>query len=103
MEINRRAFIGSLGGAAAVQAMSPNARAEALEHYMIEQLDGSEGINEEEDNVSLPFYDPERPVPRGTGRLFAENKNLKPMPGLKRAVPRRLQRLVRRHAGIPAE
>ena len=79
MEIDRRAFIGSLGGVAAVQAMSPNARAEALEHYMIEQLNSSEGINEE-DNVTLPFYDPERPAPRGTGRLFAENKNLKPMP-----------------------
>ena len=80
MEIDRRAFIGSLGGVAAVQAVSPSARAEALEHYMIEQLNSSEAINEEEDNVNLPFYDPERPVPRGAGRLFAENKNLKPMP-----------------------
>ena len=62
---------------AAVQAMSPNARAEALEHYMIEQLNSSAGSTDEaEDNVKLDFYDPERPVPRGAGRLFAE----KPMP-----------------------
>ncbi len=81
MEIDRRAFIGSLGGVAAVQAMSPNARAEALEHYMIEQLNSSAGSTDEaEDNVKLDFYDPERRVPRGAGRLFAENKNLKPMP-----------------------
>ena len=65
---------------AAVQAMSPNARAEALEHYMIEQLNSSAGSTDEADNVKLDFYDPERPVPRGAGRLFAENKNLKPMP-----------------------
>ena len=80
MEMNRRAFFGSLGGAAAVQAMSPNARAEALEHYMVEQLNSSEGPTEDEDNRTLDFYDLERPVPRGAGRLFAENKNLKPMP-----------------------
>ena len=56
--------------------MSPNARAEALEHYMIEQLNSSAGSTDEADNVKLDFYDPERPVPRGAGRLFAE----KPMP-----------------------
>ena len=39
MEIDRRAFIASLGGAAAVAAMDHEARADALEHHMEEQLD----------------------------------------------------------------
>src|SRR5262245_11973024 len=38
MEINRRHFIASLGGVAAVKVMSCEAKAEALESYMIEQL-----------------------------------------------------------------
>ena len=40
MEIDRRAFIASLGGAAAVAAMDHEAKAEALEHYMEEQQIG---------------------------------------------------------------
>jgi hypothetical protein len=39
MEIDRRAFIASLGGAAAVNLMDHEAKAEALEHYMEEKLD----------------------------------------------------------------
>ncbi len=79
MKIDRRKFFGTLGTSAAISAMSHHARAEALEHYMIEQLD-SEAHAEDTDAKMLDFYDPERPVPRGTGRLFAENKNLTPMP-----------------------
>ena len=39
MDIDRRAFLVSVGGLAAVEAMDPEARAEALEHYMMEKLD----------------------------------------------------------------
>ena len=39
MEIDRRAFIASLGGVAAVSLMDHEAKAEALEHYMEDQLD----------------------------------------------------------------
>jgi hypothetical protein len=39
LEIDRRAFIASLGGAAAVAAMSHEARADALEDYSINALD----------------------------------------------------------------
>ena len=39
MEVDRRAFIASLGGAAVVATMDHEAKAEALEHYMEEQLD----------------------------------------------------------------
>jgi hypothetical protein len=38
MELDRRAFIASLGGVAAVAAMSSEAKADALEDYMTEQL-----------------------------------------------------------------
>lgn len=80
MEINRRAFLATLGSAAAVEAMSSEAKAEALEAYMIEQLDEKASGGKTTADRQVEFYDPERTVPRGTGRLFAENKNLKPMP-----------------------
>ena len=38
MQIDRRLFIASLGGVAAVRLMSHEAKAEALEAYMIQQL-----------------------------------------------------------------
>ena len=39
MEIDRRAFIASLGGAAAVALMTSEQKADALEDYMEERLD----------------------------------------------------------------
>ena len=39
MEVDRRAFIASLGGVAAVNLMDHEAKAEALEHYMEDKLD----------------------------------------------------------------
>jgi hypothetical protein len=39
MEIDRRAFLATLGGAAAVEAMPHEARADALEHYMMDLID----------------------------------------------------------------
>ena len=39
MEIDRRAFLASIGGPAAVALMDHEAKAEALEHYMEEKLD----------------------------------------------------------------
>ena len=38
MQIDRRHFMASLGGVAAVKLMSSEAKAEALESYMIQQL-----------------------------------------------------------------
>ena len=40
MEIDRRAFMASLGGASAVALMTSEQKADALEHYMEETLDG---------------------------------------------------------------
>ena len=39
MEIDRRAFIASLGGIAVVERMDDETKAEALEHYLTERLD----------------------------------------------------------------
>src|SRR5258705_11893047 len=39
MHIDRRTFLATLGSAAVVEAMSSEARADALEHYMLAQLD----------------------------------------------------------------
>ena len=38
MKINRRAFVASLGGTAAVSLMTPDEKADALEHYMEDRL-----------------------------------------------------------------
>ena len=46
MAIDRRAFIASLGGAAAVGAMSHEARADALEDYMSRMLDEQVAANQ---------------------------------------------------------
>jgi hypothetical protein len=92
MEIDRRAFFATLGGAAAISAMDSEAKADALEEYMSEQLDnGAAG--------STPTTSPDKKFPtvaeldaqittrdyrRGVGTLFANNgrnvKKLEPMP-----------------------
>ena len=46
MEIDRRAFIASLGGTAAVSLMDSEAKADALEHWMEEQLDEQVAANQ---------------------------------------------------------
>jgi hypothetical protein len=68
MEVDRRAFLATLGSAAAIEAMPSEARAEALEHYMSDVLDEQATGNELK-------------VRRGTGSLFAESgRILEPMP-----------------------
>lgn len=42
MEINRRAFIASLGGTGAIALMTPDEKADALEHYLESRLEESE-------------------------------------------------------------
>jgi hypothetical protein len=91
MEVDRRAFIASLGGAAAVSAMSSEAKADALEHYMEGQLDELVAQNQQagqpekfptvkeiEDRIEKSN------VRRGAGSLFASQrgnvKKLEPMP-----------------------
>src|SRR5262245_30734827 len=67
--IDRRAFFATLGGAAAVEALSHEARAEALEHYMVQQLEQG----------APPAAPMDAPVPgassrRGVGGLFVAGR-----------------------------
>ena len=89
MQVDRRLFILSLGGVGAVRLMSHEAKAEALEAYMIQQLNpaGSQAAPRKfpttadiEAQIETRFYR------RGVGNLFlttqadAKVKKLAPMP-----------------------
>ena len=93
MEIDRRAFFATLGGAAAISAMDSEAKADALEEYMSEQLDnaaaGSTPATTSPDKkfptvAELDSQITTRDYRRGVGTLFANNgrnvKKLEPMP-----------------------
>src|SRR5207247_7837415 len=54
MEIDRRAFIASLGGVAAVNLMDHEAKADALEHYMEEKLDAGAPAQHPEKSPPAP-------------------------------------------------
>jgi hypothetical protein len=74
MEIDRRAFIASLGGIAVVESMDDEAKAEALEHYLTERLDLALAPVVEGDAAAaveqvMPAP-PEATVRRGAGTLF---------------------------------
>ena len=88
MEVDRRAFIASLGGAAAVSLMDHEAKAEALEHYMEEKLDEMVAAQQPEKFPTVAEIEAQietRPFRRGAGSVFTgrggENvKKLQPMP-----------------------
>ena len=75
MQVDRRKFIASAGGAAAVAAMGHEDRAEALEHYMTNQLDRAVRLSA----VAQSSVEPR--VPRGAGNLFQPTTSgFEPMP-----------------------
>src|SRR5262245_3026172 len=92
MQIDRRHFIASLGGAAAVKLMSSEAKAEALESYMMQQLNNGAAGSAAGAKPKFPkAADVEaqietRSYRRGVGNLFlttqpgAKVKKLEPMP-----------------------
>src|SRR5438093_6796087 len=89
MEIDRRAFIASIGGAAAVAAMDSEAKADALEHYMEEQLNEqvAQKGGQPEKFPTVAELDAQietRNIRRGAGSLFASGrgnvKRLEKMP-----------------------
>src|SRR5438876_155399 len=88
MEIDRRAFIASLGGVAAVNLMDHEAKADALEHYMEEKLDAGVAAQQPEKFPTVAEIEAQietRPFRRGTGGVFTGNrgqnvKKLEPMP-----------------------
>src|SRR5215211_3317861 len=89
MEIDRRAFIATLGGTAAVSMMDSEAKAEALEHFMEEQLDEQVAAAQEpQKNPTVAELEAQietRNYRRGVGNLFVAGqggkvKRLEPMP-----------------------
>src|SRR4026209_2370048 len=87
MEIDRSAFIASLGGAAAVSLMDHEAKAEALEHYMEEKLDEMVAAQQPEKFPTVAEIEAQietRNFRRGAGGLFASGRanvqKLPPMP-----------------------
>jgi len=88
MEIDRRAFIASLGGPAVVAMMDHEAKAEALEHYMEEKLDEMVATQQPEKFPTVAEIEAQietRPFRRGTGSVFTgqRGQNVKiitPMP-----------------------
>ena len=87
MEINRRAFITSLGGASAVALMTHEEKANALEHYMEERLNEAVTQSEEKKYPTMAELeeraaDLTRPARRGVGFAFQRGRDgkLRPMP-----------------------
>jgi hypothetical protein len=93
MEIDRRAFFASLGGAAAVSLMSHEAKADALEDFMMQQLDesvartqggGGAAAKKFPKAAEIEAQIETRPYRRGAGNLFISTvgdvKRLPPMP-----------------------
>jgi hypothetical protein len=83
-EIDRRAFIASLGGAAAVSLMDSEAKADALEHYSEHMLDdlvaqnqvgATQGGQEKFPTVAeIEAQIDQRTYRRGAGNLFASSR-----------------------------
>jgi hypothetical protein len=89
MEIDRRAFIAGLGGAAAVDVMSDEARADALEEYMMRRLDQAVAQTQAAPAATFPTVAEleaqieTRPLRRGVGNLFvARTGNVKRLPAM---------------------
>src|SRR5689334_19424007 len=87
MEVDRRAFIASLGGPAAIALMDHEAKAEALEHYMEEKLDAMIAGQQPQTfptSAEIEAQIETRPYRRGAGDVFTNRgnnvKKLEPMP-----------------------
>ena len=87
MEIERRAFIASLGGTTAVSLMGSEAKADALEELMMQQLNasaaGQTAPPEFPTVAELEAQIETRPLRRGVGNLFvARTGNVKRLPAM---------------------
>ena len=80
MEIDRRAFIASLGGPTAIALMTPDQKADALEHYMEEQLNAALQSQAQPRfptmaDIEAQNLDLARRARRGAGGLFVPGSN----------------------------
>ena len=86
MEIDRRAFIASLGGTAAVGLMGSEAKADALEDYMMQQLNAAAAGQTAQKFPTVADLEAQietRHWRRGVGNLFvARTGNVKRLPAM---------------------
>ena len=88
MEIDRRVFIASLGGAAAVNLMDSEAKADALEEFMMRKLDEAvaqnQGASQKFPTVAeIEAQIETRSTRRGVGNLFtASSGTVKRLPAM---------------------
>jgi hypothetical protein len=92
MEIDRRAFIASLGGAAVVELMGHEDRADALEDYALEQLDAAVARSQGQQPVYPTVAELEaqietRSYRRGVGGLFVATSGAEKVKRLSRMPP----------------
>lgn len=89
MEVDRRLFLASLGGSAALAAMDAEAKAEALEEYLSQQLDDAvagKPAAKFPTAAEIEAQNESRAFRRGTGTLFVPGqgggtvKKLEPLP-----------------------
>jgi hypothetical protein len=82
MQVDRRAFLATLPlGAASLATMSPEDKAEALEHYLMGQLEGPSPAPEGDGGEADALLQQVGPQPRGAGRLLLPPRRvLEPMP-----------------------
>ena len=81
MEVDRRAFLATVG-VGALERMSPEDKAEELEHYMIHMLEEEHAEKEEplSEDEKAELEEQERTSRRGTGSLFSSMRELEPLP-----------------------
>jgi hypothetical protein len=80
MNIDRRAFLATLG-VGSLETMSSEDKAEALEHYMLDQLDASTPRKPSDDELEQQAAQQAAPQPRGTGRILLPARTpLQPLP-----------------------
>lgn len=93
IQIDRRAFITSLGGMAAISLMSHEARADALEDYTIDKLDEALAQQQQGSYPTVAQLEAKietRPARRGVGNLFVTGRGdatLDKMTTVKRLEP----------------
>jgi hypothetical protein len=102
VNIDRRAFIAKLGGAAAVAAMAPEALAEELEHEMIDMLGQDQQPPAQAPSGQQTRLPPFQEVYKGIGHVFDKRRGeeLKPLPKQPTLVDffeRRFSRATHRH------
>lgn len=81
VQVDRRTFLATVG-VGAIEAMTPEDRAEELEHYMMHELDESVAPSLDGEAAALfEAEEQEAQAPRGTGRLFMPREEpFEPMP-----------------------